>query len=447
VDESDKAWDEPARLTPVAVGLLRYAPREPRPVVMASPQKLPATLAFHTVRGTAGLLQTLGYTDDLRGVKIRYKLVQNGGATKSVSAVAPALLSEPPKLQFLAWQDEWKTNQPGAARHPDGSPVTDATELKWLRHVSPDGVDVSSLKLQPEPRFLHLWFSHPDFGGLGLNEVSLLDETGNPIKLGGQGSISGGVQGPSDLNGNLGWITKTLSPAEGTNIPSRVTVRFRYTAGPLERICKLPVTPKNKTVMSLEGGSQLNGVGQDVDGRAFVAIAVDVKNMQTRQFDVVAVARDGREIRSAGSGSSGAVGAEFRVEHFDFELPLAAVAEFLIGTRPIRTVEWKDVVLPGSLQSSLESLIETFIHDQPERFSPDPPPEITKEYQQRGQVWLYPIARRDKLPAGNLFYLVQRRVFYIEWNPTVSANSHFYGPFKGDPASVFGTALNTGKLN
>lgn len=276
----------------------------------------------------------------------RSPIEQGGSATKNVSAATPPLLSEPPKLRFLAWQDEWKTNQPGAARHPDGSPVTDPTELKWLGQVHPAGMDLSSLKLPSEPRFLHLWFSHPDFGRLGLNEVSLLDATGNPITLGGQGSISGGAHGPSESNGNLGWITKTLSPAEGTNIPPRVTVRFRYTAGPLERIQKLPVTPRNKTVMSLEGGSELNGVGQDVDGRAFVAIAVDVKSMPTRQFDVVAVAHDGREIRSAGGGSSGAVGAGFRVENFDFELSLADVAKFIIGTRPIRTVEWKDVVLP-----------------------------------------------------------------------------------------------------
>ncbi len=36
---------------------------------------------------------------------------------------------------------------------------------------------------------------------------------------------------------------------------------------------------------------------------AFVAIAVDAKKMQTRQFDVVAIAKDGREIPHDGYGS------------------------------------------------------------------------------------------------------------------------------------------------
>jgi hypothetical protein len=33
-------------------------------------------------------------------------------------------------------------------------------------------------------------------------------------------------------------------------------------------------------------------------------------------------------------------------EQFEFQIPLSGVAKFIIGTRPIRTVEWKDVVLP-----------------------------------------------------------------------------------------------------
>jgi hypothetical protein len=125
-------------------------------------------------------------------------------------------------------------------------------------------------------------------------------------------------------------------------------VRLRYTAGPLERIQELAVKPKTQTSMSLEGGSQLNGVGQNVDGRAFVAIGVDAKGMRSRQFDVVAVAKDGREIPRTGWESSGTVGAGVRVENFDFELPLAEVAKFRIGTRPIRTNDWKDVALPGN---------------------------------------------------------------------------------------------------
>jgi hypothetical protein len=34
------------------------------------------------------------------------------------------------------------------------------------------------------------------------------------------------------------------------------------------------------------------------------------------------------------------------VAEFDFGVPLSDVAKFIIGTRPIRTMEWKNVVLP-----------------------------------------------------------------------------------------------------
>jgi len=124
----------------------------------------PSIWLFRTREGSMGVLQIAGFTENPRGVKIRYKLVQNSSVVKNDSATASALLSEPPKLQFLAWQDEWKTNQSGAARHPDGSPVTDAAELKWLKVVPSGGMDVSSWHLSPEPRFLKLWFSHPLFG-------------------------------------------------------------------------------------------------------------------------------------------------------------------------------------------------------------------------------------------------------------------------------------------
>ena len=258
---------------------------------------------------------------------------------------------EPPKLQFLAWQDEWETNQPGAARHPDGSPVTAATELKWLDVVSAGGMDVSSLKLSPEPRFLKLWFSHPAFDGNSLGEITLLDDQNQAIPLAAGGSLSCSQQEANENDGNLGWQVETLSPGAGTNIPPRVTVRLRYTAGPLENTQDVPVTPNSSTVMSLEGGSQLNGVGQNVDGNAFVAIAVDAGKLKQRKFGALVVTKDGRELKASG-GSTGGIsgGSGVRVESFVFDVPLADVVKFIIGTRPIRTVEFTNVVLPGNRQ-------------------------------------------------------------------------------------------------
>ena len=92
----------------------------------------------------------------------------------------------------------------------------------------------------------------------------------------------------------------------------------------------------------------LSSFGQNVDGRAFLAIAVDVENTRGRRFDVVAIAKDGPQIPSKGKDRSGPVGSALGVARFEFPLPLADVAKFRIGTRPLRTNEWHDVVLPGN---------------------------------------------------------------------------------------------------
>lgn len=63
-------------------------------------------------------------------------------------------------------------------------------------------------------------------------------------------------------------------------------------------------------------------------------------------LDVLAVTKDGHEIPLTGREIGGTVGAGVRVENFDFDAPLSNVAKFIIGTRPIRTMVWKNVVLP-----------------------------------------------------------------------------------------------------
>lgn len=251
-----------------------------------------------------------------------------------------------PKLRFLAWQDTWKTNQPFAARHPDGSIVTNKQDLEWLQAVPPVRWDISALKLKPEPRVLHLWFSHPLFGKASSSEVTLLDDQGGEIPRGANGSAVSQTSDPTPKSGGFGWFTTSFSPGTATTMPTHVNLRLRYVIGPLEHTQELPVTPNNRTSMALEGNSVLNGVGQNVDSRAFVSIAANADKLESRRFGVVAVTKDGRELTSAGSSSGGGNGNGVRAEAFDFDVPLADVAKFIIGTRPIRTMEWKDVVLP-----------------------------------------------------------------------------------------------------
>ena len=260
--------------------------------------------------------------------------------------ISPKEIAESPKLRFVAWQDEWTADHQSAVRHPDGLPVTNATELKWLEQISPVTQKVSNLKLDPELRFLHIWFSHPLFGPANFNEVTLLDEQGRIIPSGSVGSSSNAR--PGDLHtGDVGWLTYTIAVVEGTNHPMHATVRLRYAVGPLEKMQQVAVTPKSRTSMTLEGGGQLSGLGQTVDGTAFISLIVDREKLGDRKFGAVALTKDGRELLPSGGDSTAtADGKGTGAESFEFAVPLEEVANFRIGTRAIRIVEWKDVVLP-----------------------------------------------------------------------------------------------------
>jgi hypothetical protein len=221
--------------------------------------------------------------------------------------------------------------------------VTNATELKCLHQVQPSSFNFSGLN--PQPRFLHFWFSSPAFHFGCFSEISLLTN-GVPLTPGAHGSISGGSQSPNQDNGNLGWVYWTLSPSDGTNYPDQVTVRLRYAVGPLENTQEIPTSPGYNT--TLENDSLLGGFGQNLDSNAFVSITENGIKMKSRKFDVQAITKDGQQLNSTGTSVDYlGDGSGPHVEQFEFDTPLANVAKFVVGTRPIRTIEWKDVKLPG----------------------------------------------------------------------------------------------------
>ncbi len=56
------------------------------PVYTSAAGDLPATFAFRTREGGMGILQIVGFTEDPKGVKIRYKMVQDGGVGESATS-------------------------------------------------------------------------------------------------------------------------------------------------------------------------------------------------------------------------------------------------------------------------------------------------------------------------------------------------------------------------
>lgn len=328
---------------------------------VVTPENSTTTFGFRTREHSIGILQFVAFpAPGEPGLTLRYKLVQRsnrkspnarpgveapGSSAKTAFAGTGAELAEPAQLRFLAWQDEWKTSQPNGAWHPDGSTATNAAEIELLRKLLPSSMDVSATEAaKRQPRFLHLWFSHPLIHLNGLNQVTLLDNNGAPIELGADGSTAGRTIASSDRADTMGWYLCTLSPGEGSQIPPKVTVRFRYAVGPLER--EHEIASNYQGSMSLEGNSHLNGIGQDIEEKAFVAVAVDASKAASRHFGVIAVMCDGRELAATGNSTSGHAGSALRVEKFTFNAPLKEIAQFRIGTRPIQTVEWKDVMLP-----------------------------------------------------------------------------------------------------
>ena len=195
--------------------------------------------------------------------------------------------------------------------HPDGTPVTNAMEIKWLQQVQPGSVSVG--KLSPD-RFLHLWFSSPAFHSGSFTKISLLTN-GVPLTLGARSTINGGSQNPNELNGNLGWIYWTLSPCRGTNFPDRLTVQLRYTTGPLEHTQDVPVSSGYNT--TLENNSLLGGYGQDVESNAFITITENGTKMHSRKFDVQAVTQEGEQLASYDGEDYMGDGSGPRVEKFN----------------------------------------------------------------------------------------------------------------------------------
>jgi hypothetical protein len=69
----DRMWDKPWLLDEFLAKLLTDPTSETAPAVLGR-EDGSATWAFHTLHHGAGLLQIVGYTENPRGVKIRYKL-------------------------------------------------------------------------------------------------------------------------------------------------------------------------------------------------------------------------------------------------------------------------------------------------------------------------------------------------------------------------------------
>lgn len=252
--------------------------------------------------------------------------------------------NEPPKLRFLAWQE--KTTDPLSphAWTPDGRWADDQADIRLLRASPATRVNVSETSFgAANPRFLFLWFSSPGIDLQSYSAVELLDAEGKPLALGGGGSTGSGASAPDDSNGELGWITYTLSPGSSPAIPAKVTVRLKYSAGPWMKGSEIESDFRGS--MALRDGAYLNGFGQGTDGKAFVPLSIDRTQNANTQFDFVALTRDGRTLASSRSSTGGPTAGPLQIQRFEFNAPLGQIKSFQMRTREIRTETYPNIPL------------------------------------------------------------------------------------------------------
>ncbi|HOX59561.1 MAG TPA: protein kinase [Verrucomicrobiota bacterium] len=256
----------------------------------------------------------------------------------------PGQLAEPPRLRFLAWQDQWKTNDPGAVRYADGSRVTNASELQWLRKVQPLPVALVTPQTNRGPRCLYLWFSHPLFDQHSLKDISLADPGGKHPTL----SYSAAGYPADAAKGNTGWLAFSVVPQLDDPNTRRVSIQLRYTLG--EWQVERDNLPANWSgTITLADGSQLDPIGQAGRDRTSLTLVYDVAKWSGRlQFGALAYTEDGREVASSSSSVGGQRDPQTGkiTERLYIDLPLAELDHFRILRRPVRTMDWAEVVMP-----------------------------------------------------------------------------------------------------
>jgi hypothetical protein len=108
-------------------------------------------------------------------------------------------------------------------------------------------------------------------------------------------------------------------------------------------------------------------------------------------------------------------------------------------------IGWLESNAPVQTDPELEQAVERFVRHA--HAQTGFPPEIWERvgevgYRGRPGVIRIPLSRasgRAAMAASrNGFYLVASNRFFIQWDPPGASNSHYYGPFDGDPREVLG---------
>lgn len=271
--------------------------------------------------------------------------------------------SEVPQLVGLNWLD--KTNNGNLpAWTPTGQRV-----LNPMREMPPaSGIDVSDRDVAKEnPRFLSLWFHHPNFDAWTDAKVSLFQSDGKTLLETPTRDASQNVPSYGSA-AYAGWLTNTQCAGWMNRTPLSVTVRLRYGIGVWhngERIFS-----NADGFKALGHGVQVNQPGQSSEGKAFLQVTRDLsQNSNLEQIGFLAVTRDGKNwpAKKETESTSGNIG----IERYVFEPALSEIDYFTIRKRPYRLMEWENVPLPSFGVISIEASDDGKFRISGEEKSPD----------------------------------------------------------------------------
>ena len=245
---------------------------------------------------------------------------------------------EPPELRFLTWQYDWDTQGPRAARTYVGNRQVDLVDIETLKQIRPGRL------VQTNHSHAHVWICHPSFDGNSLVSVEPLDKRGEWVDSGLEGNAYSGMGVQLTQNGSVFWILSTFELSTDNGASARRGLRVRYAVGELENV--RGIEPMNPHGVRLDNGASVLDIGQSVLGHAFVSLTGDFDRSQ-RQFVARVLTTSGELLDSSAIQRTGFHdGGRFRVQRFEFGVPLDRVAEFRVGSRPVLTHVWDKVELP-----------------------------------------------------------------------------------------------------
>lgn len=238
-------------------------------------------------------------------------------------------LETEPVLRFLRAKrvkDDWKQ---APMFDPQGRQQNNEEADSFAAKVRSDGMGY----LSPNELRVQFWFEHPDFDEESALNVELLQINGlhpghEPI-----------MQGPIPQDFDMYLVNVRLGEVV---LPYRVNVRLAYSIGTWKHIA----AHKADSTDATEFGNQLftTGIGDDHKHHSFIGWT-GPKHPNV-QYNAIALLKSGRRIRAYRSGNTIRNTDGILVSSNTFPVPLRDIETFEIRRREVKTVEFRDVVIP-----------------------------------------------------------------------------------------------------